>query len=98
MTEMNLIEKLGGYSEAKDILKIRIRAGFIDSVDELEKALLEYRREHWIFEVGDLIVLMHTNYRSDVFELSESFKEIYDEKGIAYRHATDEEIKVGERL
>ena len=63
-----------------------------------DKAMLEYRREHNIFEVGDFIVLLHTNYRSDVFALTKSFKEIYDEKGIVYRHATDAEIQAGRRL
>ena len=63
-----------------------------------EKAALENRRQHNIFEVGDKVVLLHTNYRSDVLALTKSFKEIYDEKGIVYRHATDEEIKAGKRL
>ena len=63
-----------------------------------DKAMLEYRREHNIFEVGDFIVLLHTNYRSDVFALTKSFKEIYDEKGIVYRHATNAEIAAGHRL
>ena len=63
-----------------------------------DKAMLEYRREHNIFEVGDFIVLLHTNYRSDVFALTKSFKEIYDEKGIVYRHVTDAEIAAGHRL
>lgn len=67
-------------------------------IDELKYQLLQYRREHNIFEVGDLIVLCYTNYRNDVFELTRIFQETYDEKGIAYRHATDAEIQAGHKL
>ena len=87
---MDLIKKFGGYEKAKVILQA---VGH-----EHDAMLLEYRREHNIFEVGDFIVLLHTNYRSDVFALTKSFKEIYDEKGIVYRHATNAEIKAGHRL
>ena len=31
-------------------------------------------------------------------EIRNCFKEIYDEKGIVYRHATDAEIQAGHRL
>lgn len=90
-----LINELGGYDAAKahyDEFSKNI------AYLQLRDALLEYRREHNIFEVGDLIVLLHTNYRSDVFALTKSFKEIYDEKGMVCRHATPEEIQAGRRL
>ena len=93
---MNLIEQLGGYERAKSIANCK--SGIVHPTQQLLDALLEYRREHNIFEVGDLIVLLHTNYRSDVFALTKSFKEIYDEKDIVYRHATDEEIEAGVRV
>jgi len=93
---MNLIEQLGGYERAKSIADCK--SGIVHPTQQLLDALLEYRREHNIFEVGDFIVLLHTNYRSDVFALTKSFKEIYDEKGIVYRHATDAEIQAGRRL
>ena len=92
---MNLIEKLGGYEKAKQKYSER---PFDLAWADIGQALLEYRREHNIFEVGDFIVLLHTNYKSDVFALTKSFKEIYDEKGIVYRHATDAEIQAGRRL
>ena len=98
---MNLIEQLGGYLQAKPLMALPAATydcGVRFSREELECAMLEYRRQHNIFEVGDLIVLLHTNYRSDVFALTKAFKEIYDEKGIVYRHATDAEIKAGHRL
>lgn len=93
---MNLIEQLGGYERAKSIADCK--SGIVHPTQQLLDALLEYRRANNIFEVGDLIVLLHTNYRSDVFALTKSFKEIYDEKGIVYRHATDLEIQAGCRL
>lgn len=92
-----VISDFGGYEKCKDILS-QPNIDFIMNTQGLREHMLEYRRQHNIFEVGDLIVLMHTNYRSDVFALTKSFKEIYDEKGIVYRHATDAEIKAGKRL
>lgn len=93
---MNLIEQLGGYERAKSIADCK--SGIVHPTQQLLDALLEYQRANNIYEVGDLIVLLHTNYRSDVFALTKSFKEIYDEKGMVYRHATDEEIAAGRRL
>jgi hypothetical protein len=100
---MNLIEQLGGYEKAKRELELKEQDSILQcciavTAEMIRDALLEYRRQHNIFEVGDSIVLMHTNYRSDVFALTKSFKEIYDEKGIVYRHATPEEIKAGKQL
>lgn len=92
-----VISDFGGYEKCKDILS-QPNIGFIMNVQALRKHMLEYRRQHNIFEVGDLIVLPYTNYRSDTFELTEIFKKSCDDKGIAYRHATDGEIKVGHRL
>jgi len=93
---VNLIEQLGGYEHLNGLYKRAVAHGF--TLTEIKEELLKHRRQHNIFEVGDLIVLLHTNYRSDVFALTKSFKEIYDEKGIVYRHATNEEIKAGRRL
>ena len=95
---MNIIEQLGGYGAAKAEANAPVKLLNFLNYEELDKQLLEYRRQNNIFEVGDLVVLLYTNYRSDVFALTKSFKEIYDEKGIVYRHATDEEIAAGKRL
>lgn len=77
-------------------------------IKDIRKALLEYRRQHNIFEVGDLVV--DTNYKdSDVQEIKsvngnriEVFhknKSYYFATFIfSFRHATDEEIKEGKRL
>ncbi len=60
---MNLIEQLGGYEKAKaflnaasytiDELIMMQRSGL--RPQHVEKALLEYRRQHNIFEIDDLI-------------------------------------------
>ena len=97
----NLIENLGGYEEAK---KQGEQWGFDDT---LNKALLEYRRQHNIFEVGDNIVVSFDD--TDIFKYSEYSKGLdlhFFENSYNYghaklseiRHATDEEIKAGHRL
>lgn len=45
---MNLIEQLGGYEKAKVMLR--------GLGNEYESALLQYRREHNIYDVGDKVV------------------------------------------
>ena len=99
---MNLIEQLGGYEKAKVILQA---VGH-----EHDAMLLEYRRQHNIFEVGDKVVFRECSGiggASDAIDLM-TVKSI-DAFGvrmtnslcpwaIQIRHATDEEIKVGKRL
>ena len=70
-----------------------------------EKAALEYRRQHNIFEVGDLIT--HPVFWG-LFQVKETMKHHvlgitptgYESKLSMelIRHATDEEIKAGKRL
>ena len=99
---MNLIEQLGGYERAKVILQT---VGH-----EHDAMLLEYRRQHNIFEVGDKVVFRECSGiggASDAIDLM-TVKSI-DAFGvrmtnslcpwaIQIRHATDEEIKAGRRL
>ena len=73
-----------------------------------EKAALEYRRQHNIFEKEDFVV--HIFYKDSkvqrvkgvagdyihVFSHDESYQ--YKAYGPDFRHATDEEIKAGKRL
>lgn len=100
---MNLIEQLGGYEKAKSMNK------FI----QIDSELLEHRRQHNIYEAGDLVA-----YRTLPYERLFSVRyiggdeiviyELWDEMGAKtftemhpysdIRHATDEEIKVGRRL
>ena len=115
---MNLIEQLGGYERAKDGLhrlklekKDLLTCGDLVVVEsEIDAALLEYRRQHNIFEVGDKVVFRECSGiggASDAIDLM-TVKSI-DAFGvrmtnslcpwaIQIRHATDAEIKAGKRL
>ena len=112
---MNLIERLGGYERAKDGLhrlklekKDLLTCGDLVVVEsEIDAALLEYRRQHNIFEPDDYII--HDG-ELKVFAMWSSAVEGCAYIGYAYaengemahkdefRHATPEEIKAGRRL
>ena len=112
---MNLIERLGGYERAKDGLhrlklekKDLLTCGdFVVVESEIDAALIEYRRQHNIFEPDDYII--HDG-ELKVFAMWSSAVEGCAYIGYAYaengemahkdefRHATDEEIKAGKRL
>ena len=95
---MNLIEQLGGYERAKN---------------ELMDALLEYRRQHNIFEVGDAVIRKWNGRLYylivDIDNDGQEFL-IHHDKGAKFKdcrisdnicnfkHATGEEIKAGKRL
>lgn len=100
---MNLIEKLGGYESTKS--KLRDNGSL--HAERLKKALLQYRRQHNIFEVGDKVVFKEKH--NEVFSYShysEGLDLHFFESEFNYghmdinkvRHATDEEIKAGRRL
>lgn len=100
---MNLIEQLGGYDVAKSLKMSQI--WLKKHCDELKVALLEYRRQHNIFEVGDKIVHPKFNdkniyeilkIRNDLFTVY-CFRQSHSFKSDV-RHATDEEIAAGRRL
>lgn len=98
---MNLIEKLGGYESTKS--KLRDNGSL--HAERLKKALLQYRRQHNIFEVGDKVVSIDKYSNDMIFTVAElTSKNVFTsmEFGeIAYsfvRHATPEEIKAGRRL
>lgn len=86
---MNLIEQLGGYEKAKS--KLRDNGSL--HAERLKKTLLEYRRQHNIFEVVDAMVIPSRG--NGIFH----FNALFSDSDIAEaRHATDEEIKAGKRL
>ena len=111
---MNLIEQLGGYEKAKaflnatsytiDELIMMQRSGL--RPQHVEKALLEYRRQHNIFEVGDKVIgskLFDDRIFEFQYYLPELSMAVISKDGAAIglnqlRHATDEEIKAGKRL
>ena len=98
-----LIENLGGYESAKS--KLRDNGSL--HAERLKKVLLEYRRQHNVFEPDDYII--HDG-ELKVFAMWSSAAEGCAYIGYAYaengemahkdefRHATDEEIKAGKRL
>ena len=112
---MNLIEQLGGYEKAKRELELKEQNSIFQCCasvtdDMIRSAMLEYRRQHNIFEVGDKVVFrecLGIGGASDAIDLM-TVKSI-DAFGvrmtnslcpwaIQIRHATDAEIKAGKRL
>lgn len=123
---MNLIEKLGGYDRAKKLVddckrygrsdvKVPVNGGFIHIVaDFLELDLLEYRRQHNIFESEDKIVVkndclidfadltLNLKVLTVLMMTDEGFIRSIEAAGLfkssLVRHATPEEIAAGRRL
>lgn len=100
---MNLIEQLGGYGAVK---KLWVEGGSPQGT-QLAFELLEHRRQHNIFEIGDSFV----NYADDTIYIALSIdqnnrmhgksgdKNVWTYFGrFGLRHATNEEIKAGCRL
>lgn len=110
---MSLIEKLGWYDEAKKISEKDHNIGLIRHFEymrftylELKKALLEHRRQHNIFEVGDKVVLSSIAVIGVFNGISKTssdhcFIKYGDDSVFALikytRHATDKEIAQGYR-
>ena len=103
---MNLIEQLGGYEKAKAVQIRRAMDGILHEYDfQLVDALLEHRRQHNIFEVGDKVIKTHPKNTIlwPVLGVYKNGGVWLDYKGFCWkpprvRHATDEEIKAGKRL
>ena len=101
---MNLIEQLGGYEYLNEFYKRAVAHGF--TLTEIKDALLQYRRQHNIFERNDYVVNKDIKYSDELNIVSASndkalwfFGKIYG--GFVksqFRHATDAEIKAGKRL
>ena len=89
---MNLIEQLGGYEKAKEWYKDQDLRG--NHTVRIRHALLEPRRQHNIFEIGDLYVFTEKYSKQSVIHKVDSLN---SGKG-CIRHATDAEIKAGKRL
>ncbi|WP_347472747.1 hypothetical protein ABEF81_08850 [Acinetobacter thermotolerans] len=110
---MNLIEQLGGYEKAKEKLKmfyILRTETMVDAVgnifdrSQLEAALLQYRRQHNIFGVGDKVVYVDDFMPDSVSVVSEVNDRVWLNNNNAVcikemiKHAEGEEIKAGKRL
>ena len=101
-----MISSLSEYEAAKS--KFRDNGSL--HAERLKKALLEYRRQHNIFEKGDWVVNIKTRAFGDFIKYTNTnkgHKHCFVDIGLCdvalfcvknVRHATDEEIKAGERL
>ena len=104
-----VISDFGGYEKCKDILS-QPNIGFIMNAQALREHMLEYRRQHNIFEVGDKVVFIHPFELGDLFtvhSICERFIGVkrnndesiyYAETVWGLKHANDAEIKAGKRL
>ena len=105
---MNLIEQLGGYERAKHEFEMikEMKPIYPGEIETNDRLLLEYRRQHNIFERNDYVVNKDIKYSDELNIVSASndkalwfFGKIYG--GFVksqFRHATDAEIKAGKRL
>ncbi|MEG1233850.1 MAG: hypothetical protein RSE18_08425 [Acinetobacter sp.] len=92
---MNLIELLGGYERAKHEFEMikEMKPIYPGEIETNDRLLLEYRRQHNIFEVGDAMVIPSRG--NGIFH----FNTLFSDSDIAEaRHATDAEIAAGHRL
>ena len=98
---MNLIEQLGGYERAKHEFEMikEMKPIYPGEIETNDRLLLEYRRQHNIFEVGDKVVVKaHPFWPEDYVIHNVEQEHIGKWYMSAWRHATDEEIKAGKRL
>ena len=105
---MNLIEVLGGYDKAKEMYITQLKAGLAPY--GYEEALLEYRRQHNIFEVGDKVKAKDDQFGFDELFRVDDFFANDDGINLAVlndgdcypisflEHATDLEIEAGRRI
>lgn len=105
----NLIERLGGYEETKEYLKENSCFMSFEALEGFYDTLLEYRRQHNMYEIGDLVT--YKAYFKGVWregfgkitEIDEDLEvvNIDDNVGVSIseiEHATNEEIKARRRL
>jgi len=112
---VNLIEQLGGYGEAKRELELKEQNSVLQccsavTAEMIRDALLEYRRQHNIYEKGDWVFYKITGTIGDFIDhikLDSGHPYCRVDFGLCdvglimlehIRHATDEEIKAGKRL
>lgn len=112
-----LIANLGGYEKAKHELELKEQGSVLQccaavTADMIRYALLEYRRQHNIFEVGDWAFTNNEDFSEEPCQLIEDmgYDFRYETKSgrwgfivksflpKAWRHAKDEEIEANKRL
>ena len=107
---MNLIEQLGGYERAKHEFEMikEMKPTYPGEIETNDRLLLEYRRQHNIFEVEDKVVSRCADKEIRIFTYQETIGRnilVKCKKGKGYcypkkwfSHANDAEIKAGKRL
>jgi len=93
---MNLIEQLGGYERAKHEFEMikEMKPIYLGEIETNDRLLLQYRRQHNIFEIGDLYVFTEKYSKQSVIHKVDSL----NSGKVCIRHATPEEIAAGRRL
>lgn len=93
------INELGGYEVAKKKNTSWLLNHGENWRNVKDATLLEYRRQHNIFEVGDKVVVKdHPFWPEDYVILTVEQEHIGKWYMSAWRHATDAEIKAGKRF
>ncbi|NHC02370.1 hypothetical protein G9F31_01040 [Acinetobacter sp. 187] len=108
---MNLIEQLGGYEKAKEwyakeAKRLSAKGWWSWDLMRVQKEMLEYRREHGIYEIGDKVVgtkLFDDRIFEFQYYLPELSMAVISKDGAAVglnqlRHAESAEIKANKRL
>ncbi|ASJ78949.1 hypothetical protein ABSZL4_28 [Acinetobacter phage AB_SZL4] len=99
---MNLIDRLGGYSKAKEfvdaesysIAELQMMRDYNFDWTNVKRELREYRRQNEIYEIGDLVVFKEEYSKDSVIHKIDSLRAGTK----CLRHATDEEIEKGCRV
>ncbi|MGS9896555.1 hypothetical protein [Acinetobacter baumannii] len=96
------IQNFGGFGKAlqylEELKKIPMHEQTEDTICWLPEALLEYRKLHNIFMVGDYFVLNDPAYHDDVECMTEDIFLSHWIHLVPIRHATNEERKANRRL
>lgn len=107
---MNLIEQLGGYEKAKRELELKEKDSVLQcciavTAEMIRDALLEYRRQNNIFEVGDYVFHPMFGALFEIKRIAEKYVVASTKSGYETNllielisHANDAEIKAGNRL
>lgn len=107
---MDLIEQLGGYAKAKQLIENDVLKEYAPYTHETaQRELLKYRRQHKIYEVMDRVCLtinIHDeSIHDDVLYVTAvcrfgqwvAVNHLYEFSPEKVRHATDAEIEAGKR-
>lgn len=93
-----VISDFGGYEKCKDILS-QPNIDFIMNAQGLREHMLEYRRQHNIFEVGDKVVIKAEPFWPEDYTIQTVEQEHIGKWYMAaWRHAEPEELEAGKRL